>query len=445
MTAPVNTVLLVDDDPTTLAHFREVLEHEPALRVATAVNGRDGLARARELKPDLILSDYMMPEMDGFEFCQRVKDDPSLGGCLFVVLSGFSDTALKVKGLNLGVDDYLTKPIEIPELLARVRAGLRLKRLQDQLRNGSQELERLSGELGASFDGLLELLIHLVNLGLPGAAERGKRLAMLARQMGEHFEVPAELLHDLELAAQLHEIGKVVDAAHHAVGAPSQPDWHYAVVSASLLQPVVRLRGAAELIGGMFENWDGTGLPHHFVSGQIPLRSRILRIATDFYRLVEGDGRRGGLAPEAALEALKEHGGTWYDPLALVHLESIMLDRPRAEWRASRAQVGVDQLQPGMVLAADLSTSSGVKLLARGATVSTSMLDVIQRRHLADPIIDGVWIVRRLTSPLPGLAPPMAAGYTSAAPGRPSRDRRRPADPVGAAVARAVRRASHPR
>ncbi len=395
MSSLVSTILLVDDDPTTLAHFKAVLEHEPALRVATAIHGKDGLARAREILPDLIISDYMMPEMDGFEFCQRVKQEPALEGCLFVVLSGFSDTSLKVRGLNLGVDDYLTKPIEIPELIARVRASLRIKRLQDELRHGKSELERLHGELGDSFDGLLHLLIHLVDLGLPGAADRGKRLTALSRQVGERFEVPIELLADLDLAAQLHEVGKVVDAAHHALGAPAQPDWHYAVVTASLLEQVARLRGAAELIGGMFENWDGTGMPNHFVSGQIPLRARILRIATDFYRLVDGDGRRGGLAPDAAIEVLKEHSGTWYDPLAVVHVESIVLDRPRSEWRTSRVQVGVDQLHEGMVLAADLSTSSGIKLLAKGATVTASMLDVIQRRHLADPIIDGVWITRR--------------------------------------------------
>lgn len=110
---------------------------------------------------------------------------------------GFTDTSLKVRGLNLGVDDYLTKPIEIPEPIARVRASLRIKRLQDELRNGKSELERLHGELGDSFDGLLHLLIHLVDLGLPGAADRGRRLTALARQVGERFEVPVELLADL--------------------------------------------------------------------------------------------------------------------------------------------------------------------------------------------------------------------------------------------------------
>jgi len=387
----VSTVLLVDDDPTTLAHFHAVLTHEPALRVATAINGKEGLALARELHPDLIISDYQMPEMNGFEFCQQVKDDPSLEGVLFVVLSGFSDTTLKVKGLDLGVDDYLTKPIEVPELIARVRASLRLKRLQDQLRDDKLEVERLHGQLSASFDGLLHLLLHLIDHGLPGAGERGRRLARLVRQMAERFEIPAELIGDLELAAQLHEIGRVVDAAHLASGGPAQPDWHYTVTSASLLEQVPRLKGVAELVGGIFENWDGTGMPNRWVSGQIPLRARILRVAADFYRVMDSDCRPD---PATAIEGMRDHLGTWYDPLALVHLESLVLDRPREEWQTTRTQVGVDQLQIGMVLAADLSTSSGVKLLAKGATISRSMLDVIQRRHLADPIIDGVWIMR---------------------------------------------------
>ncbi|HWA16568.1 MAG TPA: hypothetical protein VG817_09045, partial [Gemmatimonadales bacterium] len=99
-----------------------------------------------------------------------------------------------------------------------------------------------------------------------------------------------------------------------------------------------------------------------------------------------------GKHPTDAMEVLKTRQGTWYDPLAVVHLESVVLDRPREEWESTRIPMAVDQLRVGMVLAADLSTSSGVKLLSRDTTVTRSMLDVINRRHLADPIIDGVWV-----------------------------------------------------
>jgi len=395
VTVQVSTVLLVDDDPLTLTHFRTALTHEPALRVATAVNGLDGLQVARQIHPDLIISDYQMPEMDGFAFCRAVRADPELAGCMFVVLSGFSDTALKVRGLDIGVDDYLTKPIELPELLARVRASLRIKALQDQLREDRDQVQALHLQLGRSFEQLLQLLMHLVDLSLPGAADRGTRLGALAASIASRFEVPESLLADLALASQLQEIGKVVDAAHQHGGAPAYADWHYAVVSAALLEPVEQLRSAGELIGGIYENWDGTGMPSHFVSGQIPLRSRILRVAIDFDRLASGDSGRPSRTPAEAIEELSAHVGTWYDPLAFRHLESAVLDRPREEWESTRNHLGVDSLVTGMVLAADLCTSSGVKLLSKGTTITRSMLDVIERRNQSDPIIDGVWVRRR--------------------------------------------------
>ncbi len=392
MSTQVSTVLLVDDDPTTLAHFRRVLEHEPALRVATATNGREGLTMAKELRPDLIVSDYQMPEMNGFDFCKHVKADPELAGCMFVVLSGFTDVQLKVRGLNLGVDDYITKPIEIAELIARVRASLRLKRLQDQLRGDRDEVQRLHVELERSFDQLLQLLIHLVDQGIPGAAERGHRLADLAMKLAERFEVPAELRTDLMVAARLHEIGQVVDAAHHVPGTADLPTWHHAIVAAALMEQVERLKGPAELIRWTSENWDGTGQPDHLVSGQIPLRSRLLRVAGDFLLQINGTTNHRSRLPAEAIESLKAHSGTWYDPLAVVHLESVVLDRPREEWESTRVPVAVDQIRIGMVLAMDLTTSGGVKLLAKGATISENMLQVIQRRHAADPIIDSVWV-----------------------------------------------------
>lgn len=392
MSPSSSLVLLVDDDPTTLNHFQRVLEHESALRIVTATNGKEGLSKARALVPDLIISDYQMPELDGFEFCRQVKADPTLSSCLFVVLSGFSDTALKVRGLNIGVDDYLTKPIEVPELIARVRSSLRIKRLQDQLRGDRLEMLRLHGELGRSFDQLLQLLIHFVDLARPGAADRGNRIATLVADLAARFEVPAELLADLEMAARLHEIGLVVEAAHSHGAGETLHDWRPAVVASSLLHQVERLSGAANLLRGIGEHWDGTGMPDHLVSGQIPLRSRLLRVALDFLWQVEGIGTTPAKTPLEAMEAIRAHQGTWYDPLAVVHLESVVLDRPKDEWENTRVPMAVDQLKVGMVLAADLSTSSGVKLLSRDTTVTRSMLDVINRRHLADPIIDGVWV-----------------------------------------------------
>ena len=109
--------------------------------------------------------------------------------------------------------------------------------------------------------------------------------------------------------------------------APTRPAWHHTVLAASLLGQVDRLKSASELIRWSSENWDGTGMPDHLVAAQIPLRSRLLRAASDFLDLVEGRHEGDGLTAQQAIAELRSRQGTWYDPLALTHLEAEILGR----------------------------------------------------------------------------------------------------------------------
>ncbi|HXE56790.1 MAG TPA: response regulator [Gemmatimonadales bacterium] len=388
MTGPA-TILVVEDAPEIATAFRDLLVRRGGHRVETAADGTTALALARTLLPDLILSDYAMPGMDGFELCRRAREDPALAGTMFLIVSGVSEVPRKVEGLAIGVDDYVTKPVDPDELLARVQALLRTKRLADELRAEKAEEARLRAALEQAFDQLLALLLRLVDLHSPGAADRGRRLARVALDLADRFEVPAELLRDLELAALLQEVGRVV-----LPGAPAAGDrdaWPEVAATQALLRGVDRLTGAAELLGAICENWDGTGLPDRRQRGDIPLRSRILRAARDFF--VELD--RLGPGPEAAaraLAAIATHRGTRYDPLVVAHLEAVVTAIPEGNWRATRRRLPVEALEAGMVLADDLTTSAGVKLLSRGAALTPSSLEIIRRRHQTEPFVHGVWV-----------------------------------------------------
>jgi response regulator RpfG family c-di-GMP phosphodiesterase len=287
------------------------------------------------------------------------------------------------------VNDYLTKPVEFPELLARVRHLLRTRRMQQQLRAEKLEVQGLHTALRESFDQLLSLLVYMIDLRRPGAAERGQRLAEAASQLAERFEIPPEFRRDLELAARLHEIGLAIDpVAQQAPSAWLTPQqWRSLVVAKEALEQVHGLRGVAGLVGALEENWDGSGFPERWQRGQIPLRSRLLRTLIDFFAATEP--RPGGthLDPEAALEALHMHSGTWYDPVAVAQLEILMHGAPELAGSRETRRVAVSELAEGMVLVEDLCTSSGVKLLAAGATISRGSLDMIRRRDVGDPII----------------------------------------------------------
>ena len=147
-------ILAVDDTPENLDILRLRLEaHDYA--VATAGDGEEGLALARELEPDLILLDVMMPKLDGIAVVRAIKGDKALPFIPIILVTARSDTRDVVGGLDAGADDYLTKPFEHSALLARVRSMLRVKALHDTVREQAAALERQAGEL-ASWNATLE-------------------------------------------------------------------------------------------------------------------------------------------------------------------------------------------------------------------------------------------------------------------------------------------------
>ncbi|MFN0181378.1 MAG: HD domain-containing phosphohydrolase [Gemmatimonadales bacterium] len=394
------SVLLVDDDPAALASYAAILSRHPNLRVVEARSGAEGLEAARIHRPDVVVSDLRMAGMDGAALCRAVRADPSLEGTLFVFLTAVADPLAEIDPAT-GFDDLLLKPATAAEFGAKVGAMLRLKRLHDQLRADKLEMERLHREMGNRFDQLLDLLVRLVDLSVPGAAARSVDTTRLAANLATRFEVPEVLLKDLEISARIHEIGKLILGGDRVAGDGPEDviegdHWRYAVAARNLLGQVAGLEGAAELIGAIFENWDGTGHPDRLRQGQVPLRSRILRLVIDYLATQASDRSD----PVSAIESLQHHAGTRYDPLAVAYLDALVrASATGSDWKAARVHVPIPSLAEGMVLADDLFTASGVKLLAKGSTLAAGTLETILRRHRSDPMVHGAWVERSSLEP----------------------------------------------
>ena len=389
------TVLLVDDDEAALESYAEILRRHADLRVLVASSGEAALESVRIHRPDLVISDLRMPGLDGAALCRAIRADPALEGILFVILTGEPNAREAIEAAT-AVDDLLQKPVTAAELLAKVAALLRLKRLHDQLRADKLEVERLHREVEQRFEQLLSLLLHLVDVSVPGAAARSSEITRLAARVAERFEIPAVLLRDLEIGAKLQEIGKLLVAEPQDGEGPEDlfdgDRWRYAVASKQLLERVAGLESTAELIGSIFENWDGTGHPDRLRQGQIPLRSRILRLLIDYEAAI---GAQPVANPISALEQLQVHGGTRYDPLAVAYFDAIIrAATANPDWQATRTHVTILALAEGMRLADDLYTASGVKLLAKGQVITGPALDTILRRHRSDPMVHGAWVER---------------------------------------------------
>ena len=139
-------LILVVDDTAELREFLYAILSEH-YQVLAAADGAEGLRLAREHLPDLILSDVMMPELDGYEFCRRMKGDPATARIPFVLLTAKAAVSMKVEGLECGADDYLVKPFETDELLARTRSLLKLRGLHREIDQRNQELQAAVSEL----------------------------------------------------------------------------------------------------------------------------------------------------------------------------------------------------------------------------------------------------------------------------------------------------------
>ena len=141
-------ILIVEDDPFFMRVLHRRITSE-GYQVSTAVDGRQGMKAIVTFEPDLVVSDWMMPEVDGLELCQSVKTGLREAAPYFILLTAKGEISDKLLGLETGADDYLTKPCDQGELMARVRAGVRIVTLTQNLRRTSADLQMTLAELVA--------------------------------------------------------------------------------------------------------------------------------------------------------------------------------------------------------------------------------------------------------------------------------------------------------
>lgn len=385
------TVLVVDDDPDQLHMTATLLQRAGGCRVEMAEDGQQAVTLAHALGSalDVVLCDFSMPLLDGLETCRAMRADPVLEGVIFVMLTAHAETQLKIRALDAGVDDFLAKPVGQAELLAKTRSALRTKSLFDRVREEKVLAEAQQVATSHSFGQLVDILGHVVELRTPGAADRGSRLARAAKGMSERMQLPVEEARALELAARMFEVGKLIDvesASGERISVATVQ--RRGTLAAAVVERVVALRPAAEVLGSVGEAWDGTGGPQRLRQSVIPFGSRILRALVDFFN--EQD--RSNVKQAVAL--VQTRSGTTYDPLVVGHLVQLAGAPEARAWRAHGDRLPVQSLAEGMVLEEDLLTSAGLKLAASGTRLTRAVIEVIRRRHENEPFLHGA-VVRR--------------------------------------------------
>ena len=333
------TILVVDDTPDNLALMSALLKN--TYRVKVANHGDKGLRIATSVTPpDLILLDVMMPDIDGYEVCRRLKADPRTCHIPVIFLTARSEAEDEQKGLSLGAADYITKPISPPILLARVATQLTLKASSDFLRDRNDfltaEVARRTRELEAVQD---VTILALASLAETRDAETGKHILRtqryvkaLAEKLRMHPRFSSFLtegnIKTLFKSAPLHDIGKV-GIPDRILLKPGRYEPHeleimknHTLLGRDAIQlaedwlgtRVEFLTIAKEIALYHQEKWDGSGYPEALVGDSIPVSARLMAVADVYDALISRRVYKARLSHEKAAQIIVEGRGSHFDP-----------------------------------------------------------------------------------------------------------------------------------
>ncbi|WP_088285924.1 two-component system response regulator [Ideonella sp. A 288] len=341
------TVLVVDDTPANLHLLTQVLNKQ--YRVQLATSGAKALAIAQREPPDLIVLDVMMPEIDGYEVCRRLKADPRTCHVPVLFLTALARPEDETRGFEAGGADFVHKPFNPATVLARVRTQLTLKAAQDALRHRNHQL---SGELDARrceverlrdttlfvMVGLAEFRDSDTGYHIQRTQEYVRTLATwLAAQPDSPPELTPEAIDELAKAAPLHDIGKVAipDGVLLKPGKLTADEWEvmktHASHGADLLQRAIdRLEGAAgpmlhygkQIARHHHERWDGSGYPDGLAGPQIPLAARLMAVADVYDALISRRPYKGPMSHADAMAFIRAGAGSHFDPRIVAALDA---------------------------------------------------------------------------------------------------------------------------
>jgi putative two-component system response regulator len=307
-------ILVADDDELNRELLSEILLAE-GYSVVFAENGDQALDAIDRKTVDLALLDVMMPGMTGFEVCSAVKSRPETRFIPVVLVTGLSRVDERIQGITCGADDFLCKPANKQELLARTRSLLRLKEFTDELDNAETVLFSLALSIEAKD---------------PYTRGHCDRLSGLSDAMAVRLGLPQDQRVALRRAGVVHDIGKIGVPEHILLkkGPLTAEEWaimkEHPVVGERICSPLKSFRLVLPIIRHHHEKLDGSGYPDGLRGDKIPLTARILQITDVYDALTTDRPYRAALPAEVALQMMRDEAGRgWWDVSLLDEFESL--------------------------------------------------------------------------------------------------------------------------
>jgi putative two-component system response regulator len=305
---PNAKVLVVDDYAPNAMGMRDLLVAS-GHTVRVAHNGADALRFASEEPPDLIVLDVVMPGMSGVEVCRELKNRSLTRLTPVVLVTASQDHGHRLDGLDAGADDFISKPLDVPEFRTRVKSLLRMKRLTDELE---------------STEAIVTMLGQIVEARDPYTEGHCERLAEYATALGTALGLPDFDIDTLNRGAALHDVGKIgiPDGVLLKQGRLDADELtlmrQHPVIGDSLCRTVKSLERVRPIVRSHHERTDGRGYPDGLSGKEIPLLAQIVGVVDVFDALTTNRPYRKAMTPQAAYEIMLADAASGWCPVDLV-------------------------------------------------------------------------------------------------------------------------------
>ena len=296
-------ILVVDDHPDTIRLIQTYFRDEP-WDINSASNGQEALKTISENPPDLILLDLMMPRMDGFEVSRRLKNDPLTRLIPIVMMTAYANSENKIKGIQIGVDDFITKPINFLELRTRLRSLLRIKNYTDELEQAEKVIFSLA------------LAVEAKDQYTMGHC---KRLAEIGAVLGRDLGMSDDEVTTIRRGAYLHDIGKIAIDEQILLkpGPLAEKEFRkvqqHPLVGERICKPLRTLQPALPIIRHHHERFNGSGYPDALKAEEIPVVAQIVGLVDCYDALTTDRPYRRAVNAQKALELIENDvaAGLW--------------------------------------------------------------------------------------------------------------------------------------
>ncbi len=331
------TVLVVDDIEANIDVLVEALDSD--YEVSVAMDGESALEAVDSEPPDIILLDIMMPEMDGYEVCSRLKSDSKTRNIPIIFLTAMSEIQNKTRGFELGAVDYITKPFEILEVKARVKTHLALMHARRELANQNiileEKVKERTKELATTQDVIIFSMALMAEYRDPETGGHIKRTQNYVKALAEHLRhhekfrgfLDNNTIDLLYKSAPLHDIGKVavrdevllnpgklMDDAFEKMKKHTIYGRDAILAAEKKLGNTSFLHLAQEIAYTHQEKWDGTGYPRGLKGEEIPISGRLMAVADVYDALISKRVYKPPFSHEKAVKIILENKGKHFDP-----------------------------------------------------------------------------------------------------------------------------------